>query len=83
MGKIFTNEKVNCGRQRELDVAKGLAVIFMVLVHVYEVYGGSVEGTTFSHVVEFLGSPPAAPVFMFLLGVGVVYSRKNTPKYYL
>lgn len=30
--------------------------------------------------MEFLGSPPAAPVFMFLLGAGIVYSRRNTPK---
>lgn len=80
MKGIFTEDKINRGRQRELDVAKGLAVIFMVIVHTYEVYGESVEGTMFSQVVEFLGSPPAAPVFMFLLGVGVVYSRKNTPK---
>lgn len=61
---VITKEKVNMGRQRELDVAKGLAIIFMLLVHVYEVYGREVEGTGFSKVVEFLGSPPAAPVFM-------------------
>ena len=77
---VITKEKVNMGRQRELDVAKGLAIIFMLLVHVYEVYGREVEGTGFSKVVEFLGSPPAAPVFMFLLGVGIVYSRKITSK---
>ncbi len=80
MRMVITKEKVNMGRQRELDVAKGLAIIFMLLVHVYEVYGGEVEGTGFSKVVEFLGSPPAAPVFMFLLGVGIVYSRKITSK---
>lgn len=80
MFEVFGKEKVNLGRQKELDIAKGLAVIFMVLVHVYEVYGEEVEGTMFSKVIEFLGSPPAAPVFMFLLGTGLVYSRKSTPK---
>ena len=29
-------------------------------------------------IIEFLGSPPAAPVFMLALGVGVVYSKKNS-----
>lgn len=63
-----------------MDIAKGLAVIFMVLVHVYEVYGEDVKGTIFSEIIEFLGSPPAAPVFMFLLGAGLVYSKKSTAK---
>ena len=36
MEKIFTKEMSNLGRQRELDLAKGLAIIFMIWVHVNE-----------------------------------------------
>ena len=32
----FVNEQVNLGRQKELDIAKGIAIIFMVFCHVFE-----------------------------------------------
>lgn len=81
MEGIFSSQKINTGRQRELDFAKGLAVLFMVFVHGYEVFHSeALMGSTYSRVIEFLGSPPAAPVFMFLLGLGIVYSRRNDAK---
>lgn len=76
MDCIFSKSRVNQGRQRELDFAKGLAIIFMVLVHTGEVFQGE-SGALYERIVEFLGSPPAAPIFMMLLGVGIVYSRRN------
>jgi len=33
----FVNEPVNLGRQSELDVAKGIAIIFMVFCHSFEI----------------------------------------------
>lgn len=81
MNNIFTKENSNTKRQLELDIAKGLAIIFMVWVHVNEYYQGTLyHGGTYNRIVEFLGSPPAAPVFMILLGTGAVYSRSSTPK---
>lgn len=80
MSTIFTNEPVNRKRQVELDIAKGLAIIFMVWVHVNEYYQHELyEGGVYNRVVEFLGSPPAAPIFMMLLGLGIVYSRNSEP----
>lgn len=81
MNSIFTKEVSNNKRQVELDIAKGLAIIFMVWVHVNEYFQGEIyAGGVYNRVVEFLGSPPAAPVFMMLLGVGIVFSRNSTPK---
>ncbi|MGL4772245.1 MAG: heparan-alpha-glucosaminide N-acetyltransferase domain-containing protein [Clostridium sp.] len=78
MGKIFTSEYSNRGRQIELDFAKGLAIIFMIFVHVTEEYQSTlVDGGIYNRVLEFVASPPAAPIFMLALGVGVVYSRKS------
>ena len=74
-GIIFKNS----GRQPELDIARGLAVIFMVLIHTCEYYW-DYENVVFDKIANFLGSPPSAPVFMFLLGCGIVYSRKSDPK---
>lgn len=77
MEQIFSKQIVNSGRQKELDFAKGLAIIFMVLVHTGEYFQGE-SGELYERIVEFLGSPPAAPIFMMLLGVGIVYSKKNS-----
>ncbi|MFF2093751.1 heparan-alpha-glucosaminide N-acetyltransferase domain-containing protein [Paenibacillus sp. NPDC058174] len=71
----------NNNRQYELDAARGLAVIFMVFVHVLIQFGTSDAQfeSLYGKAVQALGGIPAAPVFMFLLGVGVIYSRRNTP----
>ena len=80
ISNLFSNEKVNIGRQVELDVAKALSIIFMVFLHTMWVI------MTFSHdlspayqfvVGNVLGRPYAAPIFMFCMGVGIVYSRHS------
>ncbi|REK76862.1 acyltransferase family protein [Paenibacillus paeoniae] len=72
---------LNNSRQYELDAARGLAVIFMVLVHIVLEFGDryTQEQSLYGYIVQFLGGIPAAPVFMFLLGVGIVYSKRSTP----
>lgn len=76
---------MNKKRQLEIDIAKGLAIFFMFLVHCYENYGAdSIQHQGFfSHLVFFLGGPLAAPVFMFCMGVGMVYTRKQSSKEFL
>ena len=55
--------------------------MFMVLVHSYEIFTSSpIPPNIPGFFIIFLGTMPAAPVFMFAMGVGLVYSRKNTPK---
>ena len=84
MMNILSDKPVNTSRQLELDLAKGLAILFMVWVHVNENYQSPLyEGGIYNRFIEFIGSPPAAPVFMFLLGAGIIYSKKSTPKYLL
>lgn len=79
MKEIFTKEESNFGRQRELDIAKGIAVFFMIWVHVNEVYQSTaIEGGVYNRIIEFIGSPPAAPIFMMMLGTGIIYSKKST-----
>ena len=76
------NATVNVsGRAFELDFAKALAIVFMVLVHCFETspIGHSEAYPIFGTVVEFLGSQPAAAVFMFCMGVGMVYTRHSAP----
>ena len=73
---------LNSGRQMEIDLARGLAVLFMIIIHFQEYFlMESYWETGWALTGDFFGSVPAAPVFMFLLGVGIVYSRHQEAGY--
>lgn len=81
MRTLLSDTPVNLGRQFELDIARGLAVLFMIAVHTLMVFADpAFRDSSVGTIIDFLGSPPAAPVFMFLLGAGLVYSRKSNPR---
>ena len=76
----FDKNEINKGRQDELDIVKGLAIIFMVWCHTFDSLGGD-RTTPIGFLVDcILGGPFAAPVFMICMGIGICYSRNNTPK---
>lgn len=54
----------------------------MVCVHLLITFGNEYTQftSTYGQIVQFLGGIPAAPVFMFMLGVGIVYSKKTRPR---
>lgn len=77
---LFSDEKVNTGRQVELDIAKAFAIIFMVFLHTIMVVKAYSPGLSPAYDFIFgnvLGRPYAAVIFMFCMGVGVVYSRHS------
>ena len=76
---IFSKENVNMGRQPELDYYKAVLIIIMVLVHFYENNSRDI----FSFSVEFVGFLSGAPGFMFLMGIGLKYSRHHDPSNYI
>lgn len=78
----FAPEPVNLGRQRELDIAKGLAIIFMVLCHGFEIMCEFFDPAISSDLAYFildvvLGGSLTAPVFMFCMGLCFAYSRRS------
>lgn len=76
---MFAKEPINSGRQIELDIARGLAVLFMILIHTQLLFATvDVSESWFGVFNDYVGGVPAAPMFMFLLGIGLVYSRKTT-----
>lgn len=80
MLKLFSNEKINTGRQVELDIAKALSIIFMIFLHTIMVvtsFNNTVSPNYLFVFSDILGKPCAAPIFMFCMGVGVVYSRRS------
>ncbi|MFH1465655.1 MAG: heparan-alpha-glucosaminide N-acetyltransferase domain-containing protein [Pseudomonadota bacterium] len=63
-----------------LDLARGLAVAFMIAVHVLEEWGSAAtRAGPVGSVIEFFGSAPAAPVFVFLMGASLAWSRRAAP----
>ena len=65
-------------RLQGVDLARGLAVLFMIAVHVLEVYADeAAQSSVFGGFIEFLGGPPAAPVFMMLMGLSFSYAKKK------
>ena len=79
---LFDKNKVNTSRQVELDIAKAFSIIFMVLSHclLISYFISDSTSSVFKTFVNFiLGGPCAAPVFMFCMGVGIVFSRKSQP----
>jgi uncharacterized membrane protein len=65
-------------RLLSIDLARGLAVFFMIAVHTLEVFASpAVINSVFGQIIEFFGGPPAAPVFMTLMGFSFIYSTKS------
>ena len=82
---IFADVEINKGRQRELDVAKAVLLFFLVFIHC------TIECTPdeqLSYGIPYLfdtviGGPFSAPMYMFVMGVGMVYSRRTKPGDYV
>lgn len=69
-------------RNQTADLLKGLAVIFMIQVHLTENFLlTSLHKETFGIISYFLGGTPAAPVFMVVMGYFL--SEKKSLSYYL
>ena len=80
--KIFSREETNLSRQWELDLARAVIIFCLGWVHVI------IECTTDEGLCSgipylfdtIIGGPFGAPMFMFVMGVGMCYTRRNTPK---
>ena len=67
----------------EVDAVKFMAIFYMICEHVYERFGsfdyfGKMPDTLYRNFVEFFGGPMAAPVFMFCMGIGMIYTRHDS-----
>jgi uncharacterized membrane protein len=66
-------------RVRAFDLARGLAIVFMIGVHVLWHWGAPDTWTTpIGQMISFLGGPTAAPVFMFLMGASLAFSSRSS-----
>ena len=85
MKLLLSEEKINLGRQCEIDYAKAIEVVIMALIHVWEELSYfdcfNVAPTGFWHnLLQFVAGPLGAPLFMFAMGIGMCYSSHRSPK---
>ncbi|MHC1776261.1 MAG: heparan-alpha-glucosaminide N-acetyltransferase domain-containing protein [Lentimicrobium sp.] len=66
------------GRQLLPDVLKGVAVLLMIQVHLVELFAQpEIYNSTWGKISLFLGGPPAAPVFMAVMGYFLALSDRS------
>ncbi len=78
---FYQREDINTGRQKNIDYAKVIAIIGMILIHVmlYPYY--TKMDTGFGYFAnDIAGGILAAPVFMTAMGVGLAYTKFNSTK---
>lgn len=65
-------------RNRTADLLKGLAVIFMIQVHLMELFATpEINSSWIGKISLFLGGPPAAPIFMVVMGYYFALSKRT------
>lgn len=68
-------------RNRTADLLKGIAVLLMVQVHLIELFAQQqIFDSYVGSVLLFLGGPPAAPVFMAVMGYFIAFGNSTVSK---
>jgi hypothetical protein len=64
------------GREHTADLLKGVGVVLMIQVHLVELFATeALQQTLGGRIAMFLGGPPAAPVFMAVMGYFLARTR--------
>jgi hypothetical protein len=65
-------------RNQTADLMKGFAVLMMIQVHLMELFAKpEISQSLLGKISLFLGGPPAAPLFMAVMGFFLAASKKN------
>ncbi len=68
-------------RNRTADLLKGVAVLAMIQVHIVELFAKQpIFDSMLGSVLLFIGGPPAAPVFMVIMGYFIAHTAKNNTR---
>ena len=79
---LFDKDPVNTGRQKALDLGKALPILMLPFVHCF------IECTTDAGLTKgipylfdsVIGGPFSAPMYMFAMGFGLVYTSKQASR---
>lgn len=75
-------KETNTGRQREIDLVKGFEIIMIIVIHAFQtiaIMNPEARGSYVYKYIFMFFMPTAACLYLFVMGFGSVYSRKNSP----
>lgn len=74
---MLVKRSIDKNRNRTADLLKGIAVILMIQVHLLELFASpEIYASWIGKISLFLGGPPAAPVFMVVMGYYLAGSKR-------
>jgi len=78
---ILQKEKVNTGRQWELDIARALPVLCLPVIHcIIECCTDEMLESGIPYLFDtVIGGPFSAPMYLFAMGVSMDYTRRRSP----
>lgn len=60
------------------DLARGLAISFMIVIHVLNFYGSEqVQQSLFGTIIQFIFGWPSASLFIFIMGTFIAYANHS------
>lgn len=78
---LLSKERINTGRQPEIDMFKAFCVVCMILEHTYECCAA--EANPILNALEWICAFTGAAAFMICMGLGMRYSRHQGARDYL
>ncbi|MBD5546605.1 MAG: hypothetical protein HDQ97_04300 [Lachnospiraceae bacterium] len=78
MNRILDKKPINTSRQSEFDYLKGLFMVFIFLVHAYQATSSNEDIVI--RIIYGFATLSGAAIFIFVMGMGTVYSRRSEPK---
>ena len=80
---LFAKEKINTGRQKEVDLLKAFSIIMMIITHCIDDLF-NYEGHLIAEIIDDqLAQIIGAQAFMICMGLGIAYSKKAAAKEHL
>ena len=79
--EFIGRDDINIERQKNIDYAKCISIIFMILIHVFT-YPEYIllRTSTFGRIIDYyMGGFMSAPIFMAAMGFGLAYSKNQDP----
>lgn len=79
---ILADEPVNTGRQLEVDIGKAVMVLMLPFIHcIIECTSEEDLSSGIPYLFDtIIGGPFSAPMYLFAMGIGLIYSRRSTAK---
>lgn len=75
---LLSKDRVNTGRQTEIDILKAFCIGWMILLHTQECLAET-ENLVFT-ISDYACTFTGAAAFMICMGLGMRYSRRQSPK---